>query len=417
MVIDYIIIALYNFMWIVIFVSIFPIFLLLSLSRPRWRKGLKERFALNIPDINPDYLFYAPSVGEAKSVLRLVEVLKKDSVNLRIAAASMTPEGLQVLRAQPHLIKWAFLFPLDMIFIAAMWLKKVRPACVVIIEGETWPSFLFLCRIFRVPVVLVAARAGFMRRKTVSIMKVLLRPGAPAVRTVCLADSSSAFYYRKIFPGLRDVITGGTLKLREYSVSVSPPSFLDHVISSTKAVLWVSFHKDEFPVLIRAVQRLKHCFHLIAPRHLHTLRVLLKLLSDNGIDYSLYSSGETKNSKVMVIDKMGVLNTLFPAMAVAVMGGSFSRKGGHNIYEPLFCGVPVVVGPYHWNYEVEVQELARRGCVCIAHSEEAVVTAVDKFLQSGPPCQRDELVEILKTIDGLEVTVDVIRRVHGGESR
>eukprot|EP01136_Pigoraptor_vietnamica_P018333 Opistho-1_new@64674 len=51
--------------------------------------------------------------------------------------------------------------------------------------------------------------------------------------------------------------------------------------------------------------------------------------------------------RVILIDKMGVLSSFYQIADLAIVGGSFVPGiGGHNIFEPIQCGAPVVFGPY-----------------------------------------------------------------------
>ncbi|HEU4334849.1 MAG TPA: 3-deoxy-D-manno-octulosonic acid transferase, partial [Candidatus Eisenbacteria bacterium] len=72
--------------------------------------------------------------------------------------------------------------------------------------------------------------------------------------------------------------------------------------------------------------------------------------------------------------------SLFPAARVAIVGGSFSRHGGHNVLEPAAAGAPVVVGPHHGEVEVGVGALRRHGAVAIAADAEEAARAVVAWL-------------------------------------
>jgi len=47
----------------------------------------------------------------------------------------------------------------------------------------------------------------------------------------------------------------------------------------------------------------------------------------------------------MIVDTMGELGWIYGAGDVAFVGGSLVPVGGHNPFEPLCAGVPVVFGP------------------------------------------------------------------------
>ena len=50
----------------------------------------------------------------------------------------------------------------------------------------------------------------------------------------------------------------------------------------------------------------------------------------------------------MIVDQIGILAELYTWGQAAFVGGSF-RKQVHSVMEPLACGIPVAVGPFHQN--------------------------------------------------------------------
>jgi 3-deoxy-D-manno-octulosonic-acid transferase len=49
----------------------------------------------------------------------------------------------------------------------------------------------------------------------------------------------------------------------------------------------------------------------------------------------------------VLVDRVGVLATLYGAGTMAYVGGGFGRAGLHSVFEPAAWGVPVLFGP-HW---------------------------------------------------------------------
>ena len=64
--------------------------------------------------------------------------------------------------------------------------------------------------------------------------------------------------------------------------------------------------------------------------------------------------------KVIIIDSIGILLTLYYYADVAYVGGSF-KQGIHNVLEPAVYGIPVVFGPKNKNSQ-EAQKMISLGC-------------------------------------------------------
>ena len=60
---------------------------------------------------------------------------------------------------------------------------------------------------------------------------------------------------------------------------------------------------------------------------------------------------------VLIVDRLGALNYFYSKATVAVVGGSFEKRGCHNVIEPAFYGVPVIVGPHIENFEYEIRRM------------------------------------------------------------
>ena len=65
-----------------------------------------------------------------------------------------------------------------------------------------------------------------------------------------------------------------------------------------------------------------------------------------GLKYALYSKmADTESCEAVLVDRMGVLNTLYAVSDIAFVGGTLVAVGGHNLLEPVWAGIPVLYGP------------------------------------------------------------------------
>ena len=53
---------------------------------------------------------------------------------------------------------------------------------------------------------------------------------------------------------------------------------------------------------------------------------------------------------VFLLDTLGELRGFYAASDVAFVGGSLVPIGGHNVLEPAVAGLPVLFGPYMFNF-------------------------------------------------------------------
>ncbi|EPP30167.1 3-Deoxy-D-manno-octulosonic-acid transferase family protein, partial [Chlamydia psittaci 84-8471/1] len=90
------------------------------------------------------------------------------------------------------------------------------------------------------------------------------------------------------------------------------------------------------------------------------------LLSKENISYGLWSKEATfAQHDAIIVDAIGWLKQLYSAADLAFVGGTFDdRIGGHNLLEPLQCGVPLIFGPHIQSQSDLAERLLSMGAGC-----------------------------------------------------
>jgi 3-deoxy-D-manno-octulosonic-acid transferase len=83
--------------------------------------------------------------------------------------------------------------------------------------------------------------------------------------------------------------------------------------------------------------------------------------------------GSYAGERVLLVDSVGILMSLYAAAHVAYVGGSF-RQGIHNVLEAAVYGIPVVFGPRHWNAREPLELLDHGGAFVVTTSSELTRT-------------------------------------------
>jgi 3-deoxy-D-manno-octulosonic-acid transferase len=91
---------------------------------------------------------------------------------------------------------------------------------------------------------------------------------------------------------------------------------------------------------------------LLAPRHPERFQHVAAQLQQSGLNFFKRStwSGEPLAGRVLLIDSIGELASLYSLADIAFVGGSLVPRGGHSILEPAQFGVAIVVGPHTENF-------------------------------------------------------------------
>jgi len=119
------------------------------------------------------------------------------------------------------------------------------------------------------------------------------------------------------------------------------------------------------------LSRFPHAVMLLAPRHPQRFEEVADLLSKSGIPFCRRSqwNGEAIAGRVLLIDTIGELASLYALADVAFVGGSLVPLGGHNIIEPAQYGAAIIVGPHTENFREIVSMFQSKSAVKVVDAE------------------------------------------------
>jgi 3-deoxy-D-manno-octulosonic-acid transferase len=106
------------------------------------------------------------------------------------------------------------------------------------------------------------------------------------------------------------------------------------------------------------------------------------------------AAGGSGPADVFLLDSIGELASAYRLGDVALLGGTFGTRGGHNVLEPLLAGLPVVLGPSTSSIRRAVE--AAGGAVFQVGSPEEASAALERLLaepgvRSAARCAADTL--------------------------
>ena len=74
---------------------------------------------------------------------------------------------------------------------------------------------------------------------------------------------------------------------------------------------------------------------------------------------------------MVILNTIGELHTAYGLAPISIVGGTFGRRGGQNLLEPITMGTPVVYGPRHHRVEDEAIALKDAGGIGVATIKDA----------------------------------------------
>jgi 3-deoxy-D-manno-octulosonic-acid transferase len=78
------------------------------------------------------------------------------------------------------------------------------------------------------------------------------------------------------------------------------------------------------------------------------LRSIERTVATMGLPLPVRLSAARAAAPILLVDRLGVLASLYGAGSMAFVGGGFGRAGLHSVLEPAAWGIPVAFGP-NWH--------------------------------------------------------------------
>ncbi len=329
---------------------------------------------------------HAASVGEATSVLGLIEQLlsTRPSLEVLITTGTVTSARLLETRLPPH-ARHQFV-PADLPGWTARFLDHWQPDLGIWVESELWPNLVFAANARDIPMVLVNGRLsrrsyGRWRHWPGLIRHVLSAFG------LCLAqDEVQAERFRSLGASRVDCV--GDLK----SAAPALPCDGSELVRLRRLAGWrplwlaASTHAGEEEIAARVHRGLaaKHSdlLTIIAPRHPARSEPICTMLTGQGLRVARRGRGEplTRETQVYLADTLGELGLFYRLAGIAFIGGSLVAKGGHNPFEAARLDCAVLHGPDMSNCAAMAALLAAAGAAETVRDEAALAQAVSALL-------------------------------------
>lgn len=142
-------------------------------------------------------------------------------------------------------------------------------------------------------------------------------------------------------------VTGDTRYDNVRAISQSPKQFpeIEALFGQKKVMVIGSAWPEDMEVILPFVNSHEDFHYIIAPHDINDAQIAdwQLQIKHPSIKYSELDGASSEGVKVLFIDNIGMLSSLYQYAKVAYVGGAFG-KGLHNILEPLAFYIPVLFG-------------------------------------------------------------------------
>ena len=368
-----------------------PWWLWQMLRHGKYRAGWSERLGgvpRRLRTGRPETIWiHAVSVGEVLAITQVLAEIQAQLPDWRIVVSTTTDTG-QKLARQKFGNDRVFYAPLDLPWTVQAYIDALQPRLLVLAESEFWPNLLHCARQSGTAVAVVNARVSDRSLPRYKRFRRLLERVLDDVSVFLAQSQEDADRLVAIGAPADRVHVGGNLKF-----DVAPPKrveVVERIAEETRrekigpVIVAGSTLDGEELMLLEAFRAVRNLFPsamlLLAPRHPERFGTVAILLASSEIPCrrrSQWSGGPLAGGSVLLLDTIGELASLYQIADLAFVGGSLVAKGGHNILEPAYFGVPILVGPHTENFRDIVEIFLRADALTVVTPQTLTSTVLD----------------------------------------
>ncbi|MCE3007791.1 MAG: 3-deoxy-D-manno-octulosonic acid transferase [Bacteroidetes bacterium] len=336
----------------------------------KWVQG-RRGWRRQLPQFDkPCIWLHAASLGEFEQGRPVLEALRAAWPDVPVLVTFFSPSGYE---ARQHYDAQVRYLPLDGPATARTWLEAIPIRLAIFVKYDFWYYYLRGLRQRQVPTYLLSA-------SVVPGSSIFRWPQKPLYGQM-LACYTHIFTQneetRKLLGqhfGLSAVsVSGDTRFDRAIQVRATEADFglIERWLAGRFCILGGSTYPYSEQLLAEAMQQpeLQDAAWILAPHTVDEghIQQILRRYGAAAVRLSALQPGQ--HSRVLVVDRIGLLARLYRLAQVAYVGGGF-QAGIHNILEPAVYGCYTLYGPRHHKFpEGRALQAAGGGCeVQDAHS-------------------------------------------------
>ncbi len=346
--------------------------------------GRKDVFKkLESVDFSGNWIWvHCASLGEFEQGRPLIEKIKAEKANQKIILTFFSPSGFEI-RKDYNGADFICYLPFDSPKNASRFLAVVKPTKAIFVKYEFWHFYLKELKKQEIPTFLISS---------------VFRPTHPFFRWY-------GSFFRKMLKTFSHIFTQDEssvqlLKSIHFqNISVAGDTRVDRVLAiskNAKMLPEIASFCSNAPTLICGStwppdeEILAHFINhklpenwkvILAPHDIQNSHVS-EIQSRFTVPTNTYTNleiGRKNNAKVLIINNIGLLSSIYQFGTLAYIGGGFG-SGIHNTLEPIAFGLPVIFGPKHLKF-TEAVELVKSGGGFVVNNENSFKLIFEKLLE------------------------------------
>jgi len=349
--------------------------------------------------------FHVASVGEAMSILPLIDGCIKEKKINRILITSITLSSGKILEKRFNnnpKINHQFL-PLDIISLINKFLDHWKPNLSIFIDSEIWPNLILKINEKKIPLLLVNAR---ITKKSFDRWKLVIGFAKKIFGKfdLCIASNNESENFLKIL-GSKNIKNYGNLKFSNIKNDIKKLdlNFLNK-IKNRKVWCAASTHPSEEIICAEAHLKIKKNYNniltIIIPRHIDRVKTIKEELSKFNINVLLVTELNNFDDKtdILLVNSYGEALKFYDISKYVFLGKSLVQSlikdSGQNPIEPARLGCKILHGPYVSNFSETYNYLKKLGITKEVNDSNKLSLSLIEELQKDKPKNHEIALKI-----------------------
>ena len=379
----------YNFFLYLLYLP----FLIVSVCHKKvkiFAKNRKNSFKLlkQIKTSKNIVLVHNSSLGEYEQIFPLLKQIKENKPDIFIIVSFFSDSGYNYVKDNTYIDLKIYL-PLDFYFSAQKFFSLIKPKLWIISAYDVWPNFVFVAKKNKIPIVISSAVLSEKSKRNKGLSLYFNKFIYKNINEIYPISLSTKENFKKIYPFENRLFAFGDVRFdRIWQKAEKEKNENKQKIFQTDDFVFIvgSSHKEDekvlLPILTALLKKYPNFKLIFAPHKISTENILsLKEHFKEFAPLLLTQNESFKNeNKVLLVDCIGKLFSLYNSANLAFIGGSFSSNGLHNIIEAAVFGLPTIFGPNYFN-SVEAIELTKNKGSFSVNNDKELNDLIEKFLK------------------------------------
>ncbi|MDF1876134.1 lipid IV(A) 3-deoxy-D-manno-octulosonic acid transferase, partial [Sulfurimonas sp. SAG-AH-194-I05] len=331
--------------------------------------------------------FHVCSFGEAKAIKIILENLKDKDV--KITTVTHTGQA----QASSYGFETRYL-PYEMFI--PFWAKKQK--VLVVLEAEFWFMLFATMHAKGTKVILLNARISEKSAKKYLQLAWFYKKMLGHVEIIYA--QSEADKNRFLALGARNIEVIGNIKLAGEIKKTK-----EYEKPHGETIVAGSTHESEEDSILKEFVKYRKendSKLIVVPRHPERFdsvySLMQKYASENYLRVSRFSTCETFEADLILVDAMGELNNIYAISDIAIVGGAFKEGvGGHNPLEPAYFGCKIITGK-HFSDQKELYKYVHH----VQYVEKDAICEALVACGNLPPSMVDETINLETVINKIK---------------